>query len=315
MRRTACILSLLLAACGSSPLTPSTPCGRLAQARCDRRSRCSNGKGIINDYGDMSTCLDRQTLACMLSLAAPMTGFSATAADACAAAINAESCSDFLNNVTPPACNYVGPFANGHSCAYGAQCTSSHCSGVRTALCGACADSPIAGASCATSNCGDDMTCVASTMTCVAFATVGEPCDSTHPCGADLNCVGETASTGGQCTATTPTEGASCGGTMHCDNTMGLLCANKMCTEIPYVAGGMPCGWRSDGSYGARCAGGACYTSTGPILFGQGGTCKAHAADGAACDTLLGPACLTPARCVTTDGTAGTCQLPQSACM
>jgi hypothetical protein len=307
------ILALsFLASCGSSP---STPCSQLAQARCNRRSLCTNGKGVINDFGDMSTCLDRQTLACTLSLMAPMTGFSAMAAEACAAAINAESCSDFLNNVTPAACNYVGPFANGHSCAYGAQCMSSFCSGVRTALCGTCADSPTAGSSCATSNCGDNLSCVVSSMSCVAFGAAGDSCDNTHPCGADLNCVGETANTGGICTATTPTEGASCGGPMPCDNTMGLLCANKMCTEIPYVANGMPCGWKSDGSFGARCAGGSCYTSTGPIAFGQGGSCKAHAADGAACDTLLGPTCMTPARCVTTNGTAGTCMLPQSGCM
>ena len=48
--------------------------------------------------------------------------------------------------------------------------------------------------------------------------------------------------------------------------------------------------------------GGNCYTVSG--------TCKAAAADGAACDTAAGPPCMTPARCVTSGSTAGTCTVP-----
>jgi hypothetical protein len=57
-------------------------------------------------------------------------------------------------------------------------------------------------------------------------------------------------------------------------------------------------------------AGGGCYP-----VGGMTQTCLAPAADGAACDTVNGPGCLTPAKCVTAgSATTGTCQLPAVSC-
>jgi hypothetical protein len=76
-----------------------------------------------------------------------------------------------------------------------------------------------------------------------------------------------------------------------------------------FAGDGAACGTMADGSF-AQCIKGDCYTSTGPAAANMTGTCKADAADGAACDVALGPNCTTPARCVPTSGTAGTCVVP-----
>jgi hypothetical protein len=49
----------------------------------------------------------------------------------------------------------------------------------------------------------------------------------------------------------------------------------------------------------------------GLCRVGADGTCKADTADGTACDTILGPGCITPARCVIGGvGSGGTCEIP-----
>jgi hypothetical protein len=84
---------------------------------------------------------------------------------------------------------------------------------------------------------------------------------------------------------------------------------------ISYVGPGAVCGEISNGSH-AECIAGGCYTSTGSAGSGETGTCKSDAADGTACDIVLGPGCVTPARCVLTGadgGSAGTCEIPLGA--
>jgi hypothetical protein len=84
----------------------------------------------------------------------------------------------------------------------------------------------------------------------------------------------------------------------------------KTCQPIVYVAAGSPCGT----ILGVKnlCTNGTC----DPV--GDGGyTCVARAADKAACNTVAGPSCQPPARCIGTaldGGTSGTCQLPVTSC-
>jgi len=61
------------------------------------------------------------------------------------------------------------------------------------------------------------------------------------------------------------------------------------------------------GTTNSFCTGGAiCVVATGMTS----GTCVAPVAEGAACDTVVGPFCEVPAKCVTNgSGTAGTCGL------
>jgi hypothetical protein len=111
--------------------------------------------------------------------------------------------------------------------------------------------------------------------------------------------------------------GTPCGGgtAPGCDGTNGLFCGgttgSKTCMAITYVTAGMPCGDLSSTSH-AECIAGGCYTATGSAGSGETGTCKADAADGTACDSVLGPGCITPARCVLTGdgGSVGTCEIP-----
>ena len=74
------------------------------------------------------------------------------------------------------------------------------------------------------------------------------------------------------------------------------------------------CGTLPDGSR-AECINADCFTATGPAAATDtNATCVAQAADGAGCDTQLGPLCLTPARCVTSGigATSGTCVVPSA---
>ena len=96
-----------------------------------------------------------------------------------------------------------------------------------------------------------------------------------------------------------------------CDGTLGLTCEGatgaKTCMAATYAADGAPCGNLGSGVV-AQCQAGSCYLVPGQ---GEMGTCKRDAADGARCDTVLGPDCVRPSRCVVGDaGTSGVCTLP-----
>ena len=313
------LLTLLFACGGSSGPTADKVCGNLAQAQCTKRMTCTNGAGITRTFGDMNTCLTREKLACVIGLAAPKTGNSPTLTADCVAAFTAYSCADFLNNNPPAACIVAGPGATGAACTFAGQCASDFCTNNKTSLCGTCGAAPSAGAACSASNCGHEQACVASTMTCAALGASGAACNATTPCGADLTCSGASASKMGTCVTPVAAAGAACGGAMPgCDGTMGLSCSgaagSKTCALTSLVADGMPCGALADGSFAGCAAGGSCYTRTGIAEAGQMGTCKAAAADGAACDMTLGPPCLTPARCIVTGtSTSGTCTVPTDA--
>jgi hypothetical protein len=119
----------------------------------------------------------------------------------------------------------------------------------------------------------------------------------------------------GTCTAEATTMGAPCDATLRtatgCNRTYGLWCnaTSKMCTAITFVAANAPCGEGSDGNLSECSGGGECIGATFGLMP-KLGTCQAPAADGSACDTMNGPPCLPPARCLTPSGsTAGTCML------
>ena len=297
-------------AVGESSAAIDQSCGALAQARCQKRASCSNGTSITRAFGDMNTCLQREQLSCMLGINAPDTGNTTALIDQCTAAYASLSCSDFFDNNPPMACAVVGPKNAGAPCTFSGQCQTGFCSGDRTVGCGTCGAPPPAGGSCATSFCGRGQECVPSTQLCQPFGQAGDSCDAGHPCGADLTCSGVM----GTCQTTSSTVGATCDAKNPCDGTMGLHCeamnGNRTCTTTTYAGDGMPCGLVGGGFVGCG-AGGSCFTSSGLAEQGQSGTCKAAAADGAACDVVLGPNCLTPARCITKPGgSSGVCTLP-----
>ena len=87
---------LAVAACSSVTVTGTISveqaCSELATARCTLRSNCSRpdgvagvGTSVLELYGDLTTCLAREALACTNGLSAPETGNNpATSRCACA---------------------------------------------------------------------------------------------------------------------------------------------------------------------------------------------------------------------------------------
>jgi hypothetical protein len=327
---------LLVTACGGqnapvasdagsdgNPVIPATPCGAFAQAWCAKRQACTNGTSITRDWGDMSTCLAREELSCTNSLGAPRTGKTTALVEQCTTALSSASCADYLDNDLPAPCNPTGPGAEGATCTFNAQCASGYCSGIRYATCGTCGTAPAAGDSCAKTSCGLDQACIWNadvTNVCEPYVSAGATCGAfSNPlCAADLGCAGASTTTGvgGTCQPALRTVGATCGSKnmgLNCDGNLGLWCLSSACGDVTYAENGMPCGYVGSGV--TECNGGTCYSSGGPYFTYTGatrtGTCKAYAEDGAPCDTSVGPACLSPARCVSSGGgTAGTCVVP-----
>jgi hypothetical protein len=309
------ILLGLATAC-SSDVTADQACTRIAQDRCNQLQTCSASE-LSRRWGDISTCETRNKMSCVESLAAPKTAATPQTTDTCAGELVAETCDSFLSGVNPPAdcLPRHGALAVGAACSFAAECSTGFCAVAASALCGACANPPQAGDSCATQGCGPDMICVAATQLCQVPVLANGACSNALPCIAGLACVGATASAMGSCMREATTAAATCDARRltgpDCDTAAGLTCdrTTNQCVAQPSANAGQPCGVLQ--GVDTRCSGGAtCLHPTGSPT----GTCIAPASDGAACDTAAGPGCLFPARCVptTASGTAGTCQLPGS---
>jgi len=299
-------------------ISAAQACADRAQTLCARRASCTGNDNIYRVYGTMDACLGRIQLTCMDGLAAKNQGNTPALVEMCANITPTLDCATILDNTPTGACAPIGPLPNGSACSFQGQCASGYCGGTKTAICGACADPPVSGDSCALSMCGDGQACVASTMLCQAYGHLGDACDAATPCGTGFTCTGASAANGtpGTCQPPVATVGAPCGGTMPgCDTRMGLYCVGaagaKVCVATSYVSDGMPCGPVSTTSF-ATCKAGGCYTATGIASSTDVGTCKADVADGVACDVTLGPGCLAPARCVLGGaGTTGICVVPE----
>src|SRR5262249_13120144 len=120
-------LAPILALVACSGTSADTACADIAAARCAQRSTCTNGVGIPRVYGDMTTCLAREKLACTNALAAKGTGNSPARTEQCVAALKTESCADYFAGNPPAACINTGALADGMPCAFAGQCSSTYC--------------------------------------------------------------------------------------------------------------------------------------------------------------------------------------------
>jgi hypothetical protein len=302
---------------GAAGPTPDQACGDVVKARCQRRDACTGGFESELRYGSESACEAREKIACLAGLAAPGTSGTSGSVETCAAAIPGESCDDFLANNPPSACTPApGSVANGGACAFPAECQSTYCAIAKGATCGTCQPEPKAGDSCATTGeCGRDLACSRATQICATYVATGGPCDKDHPCAPALSCVGASAKGSGTCQAAGATANAKCDPKEQtapaCDRAMGFYCqpSTGTCQTIELAGDGEACGVVNGAEVGCK-AGGQC------VIVGaaKSGTCKAPAADGAACDTQSGPPCMPPAQCVVTSdgGTSGTCTVPDA---
>ena len=314
-----------LGADGGGNLTIAEACSMLGQTECAKRQSCSNGANIKRVFGDMNTCVARETLLCTDALHAPGTGNSPALIQTCIADYAGLACNDYFDGKFPASCTPAGSVATGQPCGFNGQCQTAYCGSLAHAICGSCAPSPVPGDSCASSACDHGQTCVDSTMTCEANGILNSPCGGGVQCGSGLQCstpstTVDDAGTGGTCQHAISQVGAACGGSMPgCDGSLGLYCGgtngSKMCLATLFATDGQPCGALSSTTF-TQCLAGSCFSSTGTVSgAGATGTCKADVTEGAACDYMLGPFCQMPSRCVPTGGgTAGLCMLANGTC-
>jgi hypothetical protein len=275
------------AATGGDTSALREACAAEAAAQCQKLASCWPFVVELL-YGDVKTCEERTTTPCVAALSSSGHIADAQAMQACADAYMLTSCEDLLAEKGVPACNIAGSLPVGAPCTSGRQCESALCS-YDIAPCGTCAMAlPGPGEPCS-GTCVKPHFCD-ETGTCVLRRDVGAPCDSGHPCLPSLNCVA------GSCQAFL-VEGQSCDPsgttTASCYAQQGLACdpTAGRCSAIALAAPGQPCGSLATET-GCR-AGGFCQLEAGMMT----GTCIAAAADGDACDTVVGPTCMRPAWC------------------
>jgi hypothetical protein len=315
----AVLAAFLAAACTPPTVTTSGPspddaCNDLAYDRCGHLQTCSP-TAVLQRYGSESACETAFKENCLGNILAPSSGSTAASNEACAQAIQNWPCTDFLfTQNPPPECETAtGQLPSGSACAFSAQCQSSYCSVVPGSNCGVCASLPRAGDPCdQLVSCGVGMTCTSDTKQCQPFGVQDSPCGRGLPCLDGLGCVGASPDAGvtGTCQLAEQTQGAACEGSPGCDFYSGLTCnlQNSTCAPVQLVGDGQPCGFLNQ--QGVSCMAGACLGASGPTP----GMCQAFAQMGGACDLVAGPACASPARCITADGgTAGTCGIPNGA--
>ncbi len=293
-------------------------CSASAKATCALQEKC-NPAAQQAQYGSGGTCETREQIACFNGLTSPNTGANVSHTEGCTQSIPGESCTDDLDLMVPSACRTeTGGGATGSACSHPAQCSSAFCAIPPQSNCGTCQPQPAAGDSCANlSTCGQGLLCAGEV--CVAYATSpGAMCvTTTQPCGFGLDCVTKKGATSGQCMASGQTVGATCDPTLEtsggCNTQIGLYCqkSSLSCQTAATATANSPCG--KVGGVGTDCVNSTCFKQPGDA----GSMCIAHAADNGSCDTLTGPDCTPPARCVGTQldgGTKGTCSLPATTC-
>jgi len=293
-------------------------CKTGSEATCALLQQC-NHPGLATDYGDGGTCISRSVISCLANLQAPGTAANAAHNAACATSEGSESCGSYLNLDPPDACAILtGAGATGTPCSHPAQCASGFCAVPPADNCGSCQTPPAKGASCTElDTCGPDLACYKGT--CIAYgATVGASCSGTQPCGSGLACVLTGDSGAGTCQTAGSMPNAGCdvpATPASCNGDLGLYCVTKAgaanlhtCQPVATATAGGACG-RVDGVETICTAASSCLKADG------GSVCVARAADNAACNSVTGPQCMAPARCIGTPidgGATGTCILPGS---
>ena len=287
--------------------TADEACTSIAAVRCAKRQECEPAT-FVTTWGDLATCTGRDKLACLASITAPGAGNTPYAA---------WQCPDWFNGVPPAACaQKTGTHAVGDVCTFAAQCGSGFCATSRGAKCGVCAAAPVVGTACGDGvGCGGNgLTCDPTSLTCVVMVTDGGACQS-GTCGYGFGCVAD----GGLCFAEGDFVDAGCDSTERlaptCRRELGFSCVRRHCVQTSFASAGGACGLDLVAGSFTRCrSGGNCVGDAGTGVS----TCVGAANDAVSCESPGGSLCLSPARCVSTDGGAvdagdaivGVCQLP-----
>jgi len=291
---------------GGSSVSASTAASDGGNALCAKINTCSPFF-IQVSYGDVATCATRVSATLLSALDANGTGWTPSGLEACVQAIPNVSCDDALGNSLPSLCQPVGTLATGAACGDSSQCASSYCNLGAGGKCGTCAAAlGGAGAACyRNGDCALGTVCVGADVTaspevqgaCISPGVSGATCDDKQRCSEVLACsagvCAQPAVVGATCTQTDTDFFGSCN---ELSGTYCTKATNGVCTQIPVVAAGQPCGL-INGLLTTCSASGTCPTS--------GSSCVAPAADFANCDATNGPGCLAPAQCI-----GGVCTMP-----
>jgi hypothetical protein len=307
-------LPLLVAACGvHSKVTPDQACSDRAKAECAKLDQCRKN-GVVDAYGDLGTCIQRVHDNCLVSLMAPgNTGGSPDVVESCAQALPAEACQDYLQSNPVAACQAThGAFAMGAACTYNSQCQTGFCAVPKGMMCGTCKSLPMPGDPCTETGCGQDLACTPMEV-CEPWVAAGGACDNkTMVCAPGQTCVIPAGMTAGTCQADAEMLGGACDYKRQtgpaCDANAGLYCnVTNQCVAIKYGPAGSVCGTPDKGMSDNVCTKAAGCYATGA---GMPAMCMALGIEGASCDTAAGPGCVSPARCIVSGGTSGTCMVP-----
>lgn len=286
-------------------------CTDLAAAHCAKLDQCVVNGTMIR-YGQLATCQSRLKQLCIVALGANGTGNTPDTQERCALELPAVPCDSFdirQGFICPPK---AGTVPIGGACAFDAQCVTSTCAIATGTNCGTCAAANQAGDSCASASCSLGFFCVDSTQQCQLPVPNAAVCDSGHPCNVSLSCVIPNGMISGTCEPAGETSGAACDPTRQiaagCNGNAGLYCngTTKTCMPVTYATASGQCGIVNHAVVDCINAS-TCFGAQGQTP----GTCIADALEGTPCDTVAGPSCLLPARCVNGSGaTAGICRLP-----
>lgn len=253
-----------LSAVGCQGQSPKDPCTTLAEAACERASRC----GVTHT----APCPATAEQGCRAIYQRADSGITPQAIEQCAEATRAAAC----DQEPIPACvlaNTPGARAAGAPCSVPSQCASAFCSAPPSAwasVCGQCQPALEPGEDCtaSTTPCRGDLTCRSDTGTCGPYRAVGEPCASFSECGLAL-CIS------GVCEAVAG-DGEPC--------TLGELCAfgygcdMGTCKKLTPVSAGQPCNPSLHACIDGLCAGGVCVA-----LPKEGEPCQGSCVVGLAC--------------------------------
>jgi len=269
---------------GDGPgVSASQGCQDYVAGYCTQLATCSQFLLQVQ-YGDALTCQAQLLPLCNDLAAAPGTGWTGAGLEACLAAHNKQSCSDFLYaKPLPKDCRPTGTLSN-TACRYDAQCGTGYCSIPAGAACGNCISRGTTGALCTSaSDCDGDLMCNGMGR-CAAPSIAGLACDPSSPCASGLVCIG------GRCAAAAG-DGGTCdqdAAANACDYNLGYYCSGTSCTPITVTM--------STGCGGSPPA--VCFASA----YCSSGFCTPPTQDGQPCDG--GVSCAAPSTC-----NAGTCGL------
>jgi len=288
---------------GGASVPLDTACADLAASRCKMQQSC-DPRGFEFVWADLATCTARTQLTCPIVAAAPGSGYTGDNVEACARAMSATSCEDFMNNIGPAACRIRGTLPLGAGCIDDAQCAGAGNYCLLGGPCGWCtARNPISDFG----TCGDNAGCldglICSLSMCAVPLPPGSACDLTHPCAWPYTCIS------GVCALPTLGEGALCNvNEKACDWNQRLICYEAdvdVCTVWPAGHLGEACGLM--GNIVGTCLDGLiCDIPPAQDL----GTCQPPLPVGASCtDTdYFFDRCQPPATCTT-----NVCRLPDPA--